>query len=55
MSESSSILEAVSAVDDAGEAEPPYNEYDAFIPHNTRIAHSYDPARLLLVGPAWVG
>ncbi|MBN6746328.1 lipopolysaccharide heptosyltransferase II, partial [Acidithiobacillus sp. MC2.1] len=40
---------------DAGTAEPPCNEHEAFVPHNTRIAHSYDPARLLLIGPAWVG
>ncbi len=40
---------------DVGAAEPPCNEHEAFAPHNTRIAHSYDPARLLLIGPAWVG
>ena len=35
--------------------EPPYAEEDAFAAHNTRLARAYDPARLLLVGPAWVG
>ncbi|MGE4529919.1 MAG: lipopolysaccharide heptosyltransferase II [Acidithiobacillus sp.] len=33
----------------------PYDEESAFTPHNTRIARTYEPARLLLVGPAWVG
>ncbi len=49
------VLENVPSAHDVGDAEPPYHEHEAFVSHNTRVAHSYDPARLLLIGPAWVG
>ncbi len=39
----------------AAESEPPFAEEDAFAAHNTRLARTYDPARLLLIAPAWVG
>lgn len=37
------------------EVEPPYADDEAFAAHNTRLARAYEPARLLLIGPAWVG
>ncbi len=48
-------MKMVDFTPESANPEPPQDEKTVYAAHNTRLARTYEPARLLLIGPAWVG